>query len=198
MEERTIKKYLEELSSPLPTPGGGSVGDISLSLSAALAAMVCGLTEGLQGYVEKLNNLKDQFLILSNEDEKAFDLVMEAYKLPKNSEEEKKLRRQKIDDSLKIATLTPLKSMKLAKELIPFLDILMKQGNKNAISDIGVAILNLYSGTLSSYLNVMINLKSIKDKTFVESVKSEANDLKDNIINWCHENLQKIVNEMVI
>ncbi|MGQ9845619.1 MAG: cyclodeaminase/cyclohydrolase family protein [Caldisericia bacterium] len=198
MEERTIKKYLEELSSPLPTPGGGSVGDISLSFSAALAAMVCGLTEGLQGYIEELSNFKDQFLNLSYEDEKAFDLVMEAYKLPKNSEEEKKLRRQKIDDSLKIATLTPLKSIKLAKELIPYLNILIVQGNKNAISDIGVAILNLYSGTLSSYLNVMINLKSIKDKTFVESVRSEVEDLKENIIKWCNENLKKILNEMTI
>lgn len=198
MEERTIKKYLEELSSPLPTPGGGSVANISLSLSAALAAMVCGLTEGLQGYVEELNNLKDQFLNLSNEDEKAFNFVIEAYKLPKNSEEEKKLRRQKIDDSLKIATLTPLKSIKLAKELIPFLNILIKQGNKNAISDIGVAILNLYSGTLSSYLNVIINLKSIKDKNFVESVRSEIDDLKKNIIKWCNENVQKILNEMTI
>lgn len=197
MEDRTIKKYLEELSSPNPTPGGGSVGNILLSFSAGLASMVCGLTNGLDCYIEELRNLKDQFLNLSYEDEKSFNLVMEAYKLPKNSEEEKKIRRQKIDDALKKATLTPLKSIKLSKELIPFLHILIEQGNKNAISDVGVSIINLQGGLLSCYLNVIINLKSIKDKNFTDSVLNEVNEIKEYIIKWCDINLKKIINKIV-
>jgi|YelNatPaOPRAMG01_1025707.scaffolds.fasta_scaffold24610_2 formiminotetrahydrofolate cyclodeaminase len=197
MEDRTIKKYLEELSSPTPTPGGGSVGNIMLSFSAGLAAMVCGLTNGLESYIDELRNLKDQFLNLSYEDEKSFNLVMEAYKLSKNSEEEKKIRRQRIDDALKNATLTPLKSIKLSKELIPFLNILIEQGNKNAISDVGVSIINLQGGALSCYLNVIINLKSIKDKNFIDSVINEVNEIKEYIVKWCDINLKKIIDKII-
>ena len=69
MEDRSIKKYLEELSSPSPTPGGGSVGNLLLSFSASLTAMVCGLTKGLEDYIVDLKDLKDRFLTLSYEDE---------------------------------------------------------------------------------------------------------------------------------
>jgi len=197
MEDRSIKKYLEELSSPSPTPGGGSIGNILLSFSASLAAMVCGLTKGLEVYIDDLKDLKDRFLNLSYEDEKSFDSVMDAYRLPKNSDEEKNIRKQKIEEALKGAASVPLKSLKLSKEIIPFLNILIEKGNKNAVSDVGVSILNLKSGALSCYLNVIINLKSIKDNNFVESVKNEADEIKDYIVNWCDNAFEKIINEIL-
>lgn len=197
MEDRSIKKYLEELSSPSPTPGGGSIGNILLSFSASLAAMVCGLTKGLEVYIDDLKDLKDRFLNLSYEDEKSFDSVMDAYRLPKNSDEEKNIRKQKIGEALKGAASVPLESLKLSKEIIPFLNILIEKGNKNAVSDIGVSILNLKSGALSCYLNVIINLKSIKDNNFVDSVKNEADEIKDYIVNWCDNAFEKIINEIL-
>jgi len=197
MEDRSIKKYLEELSSPSPTPGGGSVGNLLLSFSASLTAMVCGLTKGLENYIDDLKDLKDKFLNLSYEDEESFNSVMEAYKLPKNSDEEKNIRKQKIEEALKGATSIPLQSMRLSKEIIPFLNILIEKGNKNAISDIGVSILNLKSGVLSCYLNVIINLKSIKNKNFVDSVKNEADEIKNYIENWCDNSFEKVVNGII-
>lgn len=197
MIDRSLKEYIEELSSPSPTPGGGSVGNILLSFSASLIAMVCGLTKGLEGYVIELNNLKDKFYSFHYEDEKSFNLVMEAYKLPKNSDEEKKIRKEKIQEALKQASIVPFNSMKLSKELIPFLNILIEKGNKNAISDVGVSILNLKSGVLSSYFNVMINLKSIKDENFVNSIKKEVEEIKKYIVNWCENSLNKVIKEII-
>jgi len=197
MIDRSLKEYIDELSSPSPTPGGGSVGNILLSFSASLIAMVCGLTKGLEGYVIELNNLKDKFYSFHYEDEKSFNLVMEAYKLPKNSDEEKKIRKEKIQEALKQASIVPFNSMKLSKELIPFLNILIEKGNKNAISDVGVSILNLKSGVLSSYFNVMINLKSIKDENFVNSIKKEVEEIKKYIVNWCENSLNKVIKEII-
>ncbi|MGB9750067.1 MAG: cyclodeaminase/cyclohydrolase family protein [Caldisericia bacterium] len=197
MIDRSLKEYIDELSSPLPTPGGGSVGNILLSFSASLVAMVCGLTKGLEGYIVELNNLKDKFYSFHYEDEKCFNLVMEAYKLPKNNEEEKKIRKEKIQEALKQASIIPFNSMKLSKELVPFLNILIEKGNKNAISDVGVSILNLRSGVLSGYLNVIINLKSIKDENFVNSIKKEVEEIKENIVNWCDDSLNKVIKEIL-
>ncbi|MGB9843545.1 MAG: cyclodeaminase/cyclohydrolase family protein [Caldisericia bacterium] len=197
MIDRSLKEYIDDLSSPLPTPGGGSVGNILLSFSASLVAMVCGLTKGLEGYIVELNNLKDKFYSFHYEDEKCFNLVMEAYKLPKNNEEEKKIRKEKIQEALKQASIIPFNSMKLSKELVPFLNILIEKGNKNAISDVGVSILNLRSGVLSGYLNVIINLKSIKDENFVNSIKKEVEEIKENIVNWCDDSLNKVIKEIL-
>ncbi|MCX8094638.1 MAG: cyclodeaminase/cyclohydrolase family protein [Caldisericia bacterium] len=194
MENRTLKEYIESLSSASPTPGGGSVGDIMLSFSASLLSMVCGLSKGLDNHIENLIKLRDEFLKLSFEDEESFNFVMNAYKLPKETEEEKKIRREKIQDALKRATEIPFKSMKLANSLLSYIEILLKEGNRNAISDIGVAILCLKSGVLSSYLNVKINIKSIKDENFVNKVNFECEKIKDEIIEFCDKSLNEVIN----
>lgn len=194
MYTRTLKEYLNLLSSPSPTPGGGSVGDLMLSFSASLLSMVCGLSKGVETYIEDLKKLRDEFYNLSIEDEESFNLVMNAYKLPKESDEEKKIRKEKIQEALKKATETPFKSLKLAKNLIPFIEILLKEGNKNAISDIGVAILSLKSGALSSYLNVKINLNSIKDDNFVNEISNECEKIKNEILEFAERSFKEVLN----
>lgn len=194
MLDRSLKNYLELLSSNTPTPGGGSVGDIMLAFSASLLSMVCGLSTGLENYIEDLKKLRDEFYNLSFEDEESFNLVMNAYKLPKESEEEKKFRKEKIQEALKKAAEIPLKSLKLSKNLIPIIEILIKEGNKNAISDVGVAILSLKSGALSSYLNVKINLKSIKDENFVNEVNEECERIKNEILEFSESSFDKVLN----
>lgn len=194
MIKRTIKEYLDLLSSSSPTPGGGSVGDIMLSFSASLLSMVCGLTKGLENHIEELNKLRDEFFNLSIQDEESFNFVMNAYKLPKETEEEKKLRKEKIQEALKKATEVPFKSIKLAKNLVPYIEILLKEGNRNAISDIGVAILSLRSGILSSYLNVKINLKSIKDEVFVNEINNECKKILDEIVEFCEKSFSEVLN----
>ncbi|MDI6861255.1 MAG: cyclodeaminase/cyclohydrolase family protein [Caldisericia bacterium] len=194
MYTRTLEEYLNLLSSPSPTPGGGSVGDLMLSFSASLLSMVCGLSKGVETYIEDLKKLRDEFYNLSIEDEESFNLVMNAYKLPKESDEEKKIRKEKIQEALKKATETPFKSLKLAKNLIPFIEILLKEGNKNAISDIGVAILSLKSGALSSYLNVKINLNSIKDDNFVNEISNECEKIKNEILEFAERSFKEVLN----
>lgn len=194
MQTRSLKDYLTLLSSSSPTPGGGSVGDIMLSFSASLLSMVCGLSKGLENHVEELKKLRDEFYDLSIEDEESFNLVMDAYKLPKESEEEKRFRKEKIQEALKKAAEIPLKSLKISKKLIPFIEILLKEGNKNAISDIGVAILSLKSGALSSYLNVKINLKSIKDENFVNEINNECENIKKEILEFTERSFNEVLN----
>lgn len=194
MVNRTIKEYLESLSSSSPAPGGGSVGDIMLSFSASLLSMVCGLSKGLENNTLELNKLRDEFLNLSIEDEESFNFVMNAYKLPKETDEEKKIRKEKIQEALKIATEIPFKSLKLAKNLVPYIEVLLKEGNRNAISDVGVAILSLRSGVLSSYLNVKINLKSIKDEIFVNEINNECKKILDEILEFCEKSFNEVLN----
>lgn len=194
MINRTLKEYLESLSSSSPTPGGGSVGDVMLSFSASLLSMVCGLSKGLENNIDILNKLRDEFFNLSIEDEESFNFVMNAYKLPKETEEEKKIRKEKIQEALKKATEIPFKSIKLAKNLVPYIEILLKDGNRNAISDVGVAILSLRSGILSSYLNVKINLKSIKDEIFVDEINNECKKILDEIIEFCEKSFNEVLN----
>ncbi len=194
MINRTLKEYLEFLSSSSPTPGGGSVGDVMLSFSASLLSMVCGLSKGLENNIDILNKLRDEFFNLSIEDEESFNFVMNAYKLPKETEEEKKIRKEKIQEALKKATEIPFKSIKLAKNLVPYIEILLKDGNRNAISDVGVAILSLRSGILSSYLNVKINLKSIKDEIFVDEINNECKKILDEIIEFCEKSFNEVLN----
>lgn len=198
MKDRTILEYIEELSSSSPTPGGGSVGAVVLSFSVSLVSMVCNLTPGLERFIPNIKKIRDEFLNLSIEDEESFSKVMNAYSLPKNSEEEKQKRKEEIQKALKEATEVPLKSMRLSKEVIPFLEILIKNGNRNAISDVGVSILNLKSGVLSCYLNILINLKYIKDKSFNDTIYKEAEEIKDYISKWSDEKyieVLKIVTE---
>ncbi|MBC7195230.1 MAG: cyclodeaminase/cyclohydrolase family protein, partial [Caldisericia bacterium] len=150
MKDRKILEFLDELSSSKPAPGGGSAGDLTLAISASLISMVFSLSKGLENYSEEVKVLRDEFYNLSIEDEEIFNKVMDAYKLPKNSDEEKRIRKEKIEEALKLATEVPFKAMKLSKKLIPYIEKLLKEGNKNAISDVGVAIISLKSGVLSS------------------------------------------------
>lgn len=196
MKDRKILEFLDELSSSKPAPGGGSAGDLTLAISASLISMVFSLSKGLENYSEEVKVLRDEFYNLSIEDEEIFNKVMDAYKLPKNSDEEKRIRKEKIEEALKLATEVPFKAMKLSKKLIPYIEKLLKEGNKNAISDVGVAIISLKSGVLSSYLNVLINLKSIKDSEFVKKIKDEAEIIKKEIEEFCDKSFDEVLNNL--
>lgn len=196
MKEKTIGEYIEELSSSSPTPGGGSVSCFLLSLSSSLSEMVCALTPSFERYIPELKKLSDYFLKLAEMDEKAFDKVMEAYSLPKKTEEEKKRRKEAIQSALKEATNVPLTAMRRAKEIIPFVEILLKDGNKNAISDVGVSAITLKAGVMSAYLNVLINLKYIKDEKYREKTYKEANEIVRDIRKWgsdVFDSMKKII-----
>lgn len=190
LTEKTIKEFLDELSSSSPAPGGGSAAALSGALGAALVSMICHLTIGKKGYenvsdemnevLKKSNALKEKFVLLIDKDTNAFNKVMAAYKMPKETDEKKEKRRNAIQDSLKNAANVPLDVMKQCVNVLSLTKIISEKGNKNAVSDSGVAALMSLAGLNSAALNVEINLSGIKDEKFVSEMKNEVETLTFN------------------
>ena len=200
--EMKLKDFIEELSSDSPAPGGGSVAALAGALSSALSSMVCNLTIGKEKYkdveydmekiLDRVEDIRERFMELIDRDTEAFNRVMDAFKLPKNTEEEKKIRREKIQDALKGAALVPLETVRLCAEMIELCKEIAEKGNKNSITDVGVAAIMAKAGLESAILNVKINLKSINDEKFIESLLYEIDILKSNT-----EGVMKDVEEIV-
>lgn len=188
MKKLTLENFANELASNSPAPGGGSIAALSSSLAASLANMVFNLTVGKKAYlayddetkrkidkgITEAANMKDEFLTLMDEDTEAFNEVMAGFKLPKETEEEKAQRSNKIQEAYKKATLVPLKVAEKTLDIFNLLEIAVKYGNTNAISDAGVGALIALTGLEAAILNVKINLPSIKDPDFVSKVKEKC------------------------
>jgi formiminotetrahydrofolate cyclodeaminase len=184
----TVKAFVEELASNSPAPGGGSAAALSAALGSALGSMVFNLTVGKKAYNEydeekkrlilaalEVTNLnKDQFLNMMEEDAEEFLELMAAFKLPKAIEEEKSYRDAKINEGYRKALEVPLKVAEKAFELYDYIDIAAKYGNKNAVSDAGVAALLIQTAIESAVLNVKINLSSIKDEEYKSQIYAQC------------------------
>jgi glutamate formiminotransferase/formiminotetrahydrofolate cyclodeaminase len=184
----TINSFLSELASSSPAPGGGSVAALSGALAAALDSMVCQLTLGKKKYEDmqddiselshQIKKLQKRLTELIDEDTNAFNDVMAAFKMPKETEEQKKKRSQAIQQGYKKAAEIPLETAQTAKKVLHLSIEIAKKGNKNSITDAGVAALLGYSAVYAAALNVEINLGSIKDKDFVEKMNKELKTLR--------------------
>ena len=184
----TINSFLSELASSSPAPGGGSVAALSGALAAALDSMVCQLTLGKKKYEDmqddiselshQIKKLQKRLTELIDEDTNAFNDVMAAFKMPKETEEQKKKRSQAIQQGYKKAAEIPLETAQTAKKVLHLSIEIAKKGNKNSITDAGVAALLGYSAVYAAALNVEINLGSIKDKDFVEKMNKELETLR--------------------
>jgi formiminotetrahydrofolate cyclodeaminase len=185
--EQSVKSYLEQLSSNSPTPGGGNVSAFCGALAASLGIMVCELTIGKKKYAdveknmieykEKLSVIKEKFLQLANKDNEAFDKVMEAFKMPKETEEQKAKRNAAIQEATLVAAKVPLTVMKNAFELLDLLQEVYEKGNKNSASDAGVAVLLANAACQGAYLNVLINAASLENKANSENLINESNNI---------------------
>jgi len=210
LDTKSVREFISELGSNSPVPGGGSVAALSSSLASALSSMVFNLTVGKKAYnslseeekaqvnssLEITSNLKDEFLDLMNEDTVAFNSVMEAFKLPKETEEEKAIRSEKIQEGYKVAIAVPLEVAKRTFNLYEHILVAVKYGNKNAISDGGVAALMAQSAIEGAILNVRINLSGLKDEEYKKVIESQINMLsvkglekQKEILNIVNENL---------
>jgi glutamate formiminotransferase/formiminotetrahydrofolate cyclodeaminase len=179
-----LNEFIESLAAPTPTPGGGSVAALSGALGVSLLSMVAGLTTGKKGYESvqaeiaqakaALDPMRAQFLALVEEDAKAFDKVMAGFKLPKTTDAEKAARVAAIQAANKGACEVPLKTMALAVEALKHGLVIAEKGNKNSITDAGVAGFCLKTALQGALLNVFINLPGIKDEDFVTNRKSMA------------------------
>ena len=198
LPELRIEQLLEKLASSAPTPGGGSVAGLAAAKAASLLQMVVGLTKGdtLQQLIPELKQSKEEALALANEDSQAFEKVMRAYRLAKNTDEEIKERRGQIQSALKAATIIPLQTMRVGLKLLKIATPVVEQGNPNAISDVGVAGLLAYSAIKGGYYNVLINLQSIKDQSMVDSTEQEATQIFDQADHLAGKIEKRIISEL--
>jgi formiminotetrahydrofolate cyclodeaminase len=187
IKDTAIEPFLDQLASSAATPGGGSAAAILGGMGAALVSMVCNLTIGKKKYADveddmkevlaKAEDLRHRMTAMIQDDVRAFDTVMGAYGMPKETDEEKEARGAAIQDALKMATDVPIRCCRLAREVIDLSLIASQKGNINVISDAGVGVLSAYAALRSAALNVYINAKMISDTSFVESKLSELEGL---------------------
>jgi glutamate formiminotransferase len=184
----TVERFVDEVSSNSPAPGGGSVAALAGSLGAALAAMVANLTVGKKGYeaawdssaklAERSQALKAALLRAVDDDTKAFDGVLAATRLPRATDEEKRARADAIAAAYEKATVVPLATARLCLQAIGLAEEAAGTGNKNSASDAGVGALLAKAGLESAILNVRINLASVRDGAFKTATLKEIADLQ--------------------
>ncbi|MGA9540986.1 MAG: methenyltetrahydrofolate cyclohydrolase [Methyloceanibacter sp.] len=187
IKDTAIEPFLDLLASSAATPGGGSAAAILGGMGAALVSMVCNLTIGKKKYADveddmkevlaKAEDLRHRMTAMIQDDVRAFDIVMGAYGMPKDTDDEKAARSAAIQDALKMATEVPIRCCHLAREVIDLSLIASEKGNINVISDAGVGVLSAYAALRSAALNVYINAKMISDTSFVESKLSDLEGL---------------------
>jgi glutamate formiminotransferase/formiminotetrahydrofolate cyclodeaminase len=179
-----LYEFADELASDSPAPGGGSVSALNGSLSAGLSAMVGNLTFGKKQYAEvkeimadvaeKAQKLKDFFTDAIDKDTEAFDKVMAAFGLPKGTPEETEARSKAVQAATKEATLVPFSVLEKTKEAVELALIMAEKGNRNSLSDAGVAGLTASAAAEGALYNVMINLAGIEDETFKTEIAKKA------------------------
>lgn len=206
----TVKEFVENVASSSPAPGGGSCSSLASTIGCSLAAMLCQLSVGKKSFEENSDEIKKEFsqsfqlmeenakvlLTLIDEDTAAFNKIMDAFKMPKETDEEKAARSQAIQDATWSAIEVPQKMSDLSLESLMHLEVLLQHGNANAISDLGVGILLLNAGLKGANMNVKINLGSVKDKekaaqvlSHIQKNEAQADEITSKLIAQINEKL---------
>lgn len=194
LQNLTLKDFIDELGSKSPAPGGGSIAALSASLASALASMVFNLTIGKKEYMEYdellkerigdsfkgVNSCKEEFLELMERDTNAFLSLMEAFKMPKTTEDEIRSRKEKIAEGNKESLEIPLQVAEKAYKLYDHIYIAVQYGNKNAVSDAGVAASLVETAIEGAILNVKINIMGLKDEERKQEFKDKCKYLLEN------------------
>lgn len=182
--DMTCRGFAFETASESPAPGGGSISAYMGALAAALGTMVANLSAHKPGWDDRWEEFSRQaeegqahlkeLLALVDEDTAAFNRIMDSFKLPKGTDEEKAARSAAIQDATRYATEVPLRTMKASFALFPLLKSMAETGNPNSVSDAGVGALAARSAVLGAYLNVRINAAGLKDRSVADAMLAEA------------------------
>ncbi len=180
----TLTGFCDLLSTDAPAPGGGSVAALCTAMSGALTAMVSNLTVDKKGYekvqdtvrelAEKAQDIKDRALQGIDKDTDAFNLMMDAMRLPKKTEEEIAARNAKMEETTQKAILVPFETLELSLKAVELAQHVAAVGNLNALSDAGVGALTALSGAKAAYYNILINLKGITTQTFIDDMLAKS------------------------
>ncbi len=200
-----VTAFLEKTASNEPVPGGGSISALNAAIAAALGTMVTNLTIGRKKYAEKdeemkaaaakLDAMRARFVELIDLDSEAYDQVFAAFKLPKETEEEKAHRAAVIEEATKHAAEVPMEVARAAVEAMPTIIYIGENGNSNAITDSCVAMMCCRTAVRGAILNVRINLGGLKDEAYVERMKAACEELEamalvheNDLITYAQEN----------
>ncbi len=198
--------FLDRLASRSPEPGGGSVAALTAALGAALVSMVGNLTLGkekyasVQGEIEELLKASEQarsdLQDLLQQDTEVYASVSEAFKMPRDTAEEKEARRVKVQEGLKAATEVPFRITEKCAEVARLSLVAGEIGNVGAVSDAGVAVLLAEAAAQSGALNVKINIGSIEDEEYcasrwarVQEILEETAELRERVMRLTYERL---------
>ncbi|MBK3519415.1 glutamate formimidoyltransferase [Carboxylicivirga marina] len=190
--DMNLTEFADETASESPAPGGGSISAYVGSLGAALGTMVANLSAHKRGWDERWEEFSDwaekgmavekELLSLVDEDTNAFNKIMDAFGLPKGSDEEKAARKKAIDDATKYAIQVPFRVMEVAFKGFEVIRAMAEVGNPNSVTDAGVGALCARTAVMGAYLNVKINAAGLDDKAYVEKVLADGKVIEDKAI----------------
>ena len=192
LAERQVDDFTKVLASDAPAPGGGSAAALAGAVGAALTAMVCTLTAGRKKYAEheefvlgvqaEAESLRKQFIDVMDRDTEAFLVISRAYGMPKATDEEKAERSSAIQAGLVECIKTPMEMMELSLRTVQLTDSLLGRFNTSSASDLGVGALSLRTAVQGAWLNVLINIGSLKDRELAESYRSKGEKLVQQVL----------------
>lgn len=192
LTELTVKGLLAETAGDAPVPGGGSISALNGAIAAALAEMVANLTIGKKKYADVQDEmaeiaksaaaLQKELVLDVDRDSEAYDGVSQAFKLPKETDEEKAIRSAAIQENTKKAALVPMEVARRTSTLLPSIEAVVARGNQNAVTDGCVAMMCARVAVVGALFNVRINLTSIKDEEFVARLREEADRLEADVL----------------
>lgn len=209
--DMSVAEFSDIVDSNSPAPGGGSVAALASNIGIGLARMMAHLSFGKKKYealdenirlefVDRFNKMADirkELMELIDKDTESFNEVMKAMKMPKETKEQIKLRKSAIQDATLFSIEVPFKTAKLSLKALELLKYLVEYGNQNAITDIGVGTLMLYTGLEGAILNVKVNLMGLDNKELHDSysnsckeILSNAEAIKDKLIQDIHIKLE--------
>lgn len=202
LTSKSVQEFLDETASSSPAPGGGSVSALAAALGAALTSMVCRLTIGKKKYAEvqkkmeevlrKSEDLRTRCASIIDEDKQAFNKVIQAYALPKETPEQQSTRKAAVQDATKTATLVPLKLMQLCEEAGGLTKNVAENGNRNSASDAGVSALMLRAACMGAALNVRTNLAGLDDAAFVQETRTKCDKVSERVSGVCQVALDAV------
>lgn len=187
LTDLTVKGFADETARESPAPGGGSVSAYMGAMGSALGTMVANLSSHKPGWDERWEefsiwaeqgmDIERQLLHLVNEDTEAFNRIMNAFGMPKNTDEEKRLRSEAIQEATLYAAQVPLNTMRCSMRIFPLCKVMVEKGNPNSVSDAGVGALAARAAVLGAGLNVKINASSLKDRAMADKLTAEADEM---------------------
>lgn len=209
LADMQVTQFCDVLASDAPAPGGGSTAALEGALGAALTAMVCGLTtvgKSREKYAEyqefvlasqkKALDLKARFVDVMDRDTEAFNVVSAAFGMPKAADEEKAARSAAIQKGLEGCTRTPFEMMELAAETLELTAELLGKTNDSAASDLGVSALSMRAAIQGAWLNVLINIGSLKNKELAEDYRKKGEALLAKALPLADQIYQNVLSQM--